>query len=83
MPIKMYGAQWCGDCRRTKRQLDELGVPYEYLDVEHDDQLRDEAIAISGRQSIPVVVFADGTHLVEPTNPSLHAKLVELGIVDS
>ncbi len=83
MPIKMYGAQWCGDCRRTKRQLDELGVPYEYLDVEHDDQLRDEAIAISGRQSIPVVVFADGTHLVEPTNPSLYAKLVELGIVDS
>ena len=83
MPIKMYGAQWCGDCRRTKRQLDELGVPYEYLDVEHDDQLRDEAIAISGRQSIPVVVFADGTHLVEPTTPSLYAKLVELGIVDS
>ncbi len=83
MPIKMYGAQWCGDCRRTKRQLDELGVPYEYLDVEHDDQLRDEAIAISGRQSIPVVVFADGTHLVEPTNPSLYVKLVELGIVDS
>jgi len=83
MTIKVYGADWCGDCRRTKRQLEDLGVAFEYLDVEHDDDLRNEAIAISGRQSIPVVVLPDGSHLVEPTNPSLRAKLAELGLVDS
>ena len=83
MSIQVYGADWCADCRRTKRQLDDLGVDYAYLDVEHDDELRDRAIAISGKQSIPVVCFPDGTHLVEPTNPSLRAKLVELGLIDS
>lgn len=81
MTIQMYGADWCGDCRRTKRQLDELGVEYSYLDVEHDDALKDAAIAISGVQSIPVVVFPDGTHLVEPSNPAMRAKLLELGII--
>lgn len=76
----MYGADWCGDCRRTKRQLDELGVEYSYLDVELDDALRERAIAISGVQSIPVVVFPDGTHLVEPSNPAMLAKLAELNL---
>jgi len=81
MEIRMYGADWCGDCRRTKAQLDALGVAYLYLDVEHDDALRDEAIAIAGRQSIPVVVLPDGSHLVEPSNPDLEARLTELGII--
>ncbi len=76
----MYGADWCGDCRRTKRQLDDLGVEYRYLDIEHDDALRERAIAISGVQSIPVVVFPDGTHLVEPSNPAMLAKLAELNL---
>ena len=80
MSIEMYGADWCGDCRRTKRQLDELGVEYSYLDVELDDALRERAIAISGVQSIPVVVFPDGTHLVEPSNPAMLAKLAELNL---
>jgi mycoredoxin len=81
MEIRMYGADWCGDCRRTKAHLDGLGVAYVYLDVEHDDALRDEAVAIAGRQSIPVVVLPDGSHMVEPSNPDLEARLTELGII--
>jgi mycoredoxin len=78
--ILFYGAEWCGDCRRSKRQLAELGVSFTYLDVENNDEYRDAAIAISGKQSIPVVVFEDGTYLVEPSNPDLAEKLRELGI---
>jgi thiol-disulfide isomerase/thioredoxin len=29
MTVKVYGADWCGDCRRTKRQLEDLGVAFE------------------------------------------------------
>jgi len=79
--IQMYGADWCGDCIRSKRQLTELGVAFEYLDVEHDDSLRDSAISIAGVQSIPVVVFPDGSHLIEPSNPAMLEKLRELGIL--
>lgn len=28
-----------------------------------------------GRRSVPVVVFPDGTHLTEPTDAELEAKL--------
>jgi len=78
--ILFYGAEWCGDCRRSKRQLEELGVSFTYLDTENNDEYRDAAIAISGKASIPVVVFDDGTYLVEPSNPDLAGKLLELGI---
>lgn len=81
MTIQMYGAGWCGDCVRTKRQLDELGVDYEYLDVENDEALKLKAVEISGVQSIPVVVFPDGTFMVEPSNPAMSAKLSDLGLI--
>ncbi len=79
--ITMYGATWCGDCRRSKSLLDALGVEYSYVDLEEKPEAADEAQAISGRKNIPVVVFPDGTHQVEPSDPDLHAKLVSLGVV--
>jgi glutaredoxin len=63
--ITMYGADWCGDCRRSKRLFEELNV------VEIN----------GGAKSIPVIVFSDGTHLTEPSDNDLKAKLVSLGII--
>ena len=79
--ITLYGADWCGDCRRSTRLLDSLGVAYEYVDVAADDAGRDRAIEISGRQSIPVIVFSDGTHVVEPSDLELRAKVEALGLL--
>lgn len=79
--IQVYGADWCGDCRRTERLLKELNVSYTKLDVEKDDALRDKAIEISGKQSIPVVVFPDGEYFVEPSDPQMREKLSALGII--
>lgn len=79
--LEVYGAMWCGDCVRTKAQLDRLGVPYAWHDVENDDALRERAVQISGRQNIPVVVLPDGSHLVEPSNPTMHERLTDLGLV--
>ena len=73
--ITMYGADWCGDCRRSKRLLDGMGVDYDYIDVERDETAADKARAISGRTNIPVVLFADGTHFTEPSDAELRAKV--------
>ncbi len=79
--ITMYGAEWCGDCRRSKRLLDELGVDYEYIKTDEVDGAIDRVLEYNdGAQSIPVIVFPDGTHLTEPSDPDLRAKLAELGI---
>ena len=34
--IKVYGADWCGDTKRTLKYLDNLNINYEYIDVEKD-----------------------------------------------
>jgi mycoredoxin len=79
--ITMYGAEWCGDCRRSKRLLDSMGVDYEYIDLEVDVAAADVALAISGSTNIPVVAFSDGTHFVEPSDAELRAKVEELRAV--
>ncbi|TDN90838.1 glutaredoxin domain-containing protein [Microbacterium sp. BK668] len=79
--ITMFGAEWCGDCRRTKRQLDELGVPYRYVDLMTDPDAADVAREISGRTNIPVVVYPDASHHVEPSNADVESKLRELAII--
>lgn len=80
--VTMYGAEWCGDCRRSKRFLDSNNVSYEYIDVEADASASDKVIEINGGQrSIPVILFSDGTHLTEPSDNELKAKLESLKIL--
>lgn len=79
--IRMFGADWCRDCRRTKAQLDELGVAYEYVDLEAEPDAADVAKEISGRTNIPVVVYPDLSHHVEPSNADVEAKLKELSLI--
>ncbi len=74
-PIVMYGAEWCGDCRRAKSWLTRNNVPFTYVDVEHDDAARDRAVEISGRKNIPVVVLPNGEFLVEPSDTQLAAAI--------
>ncbi|WP_158867653.1 glutaredoxin family protein [Leifsonia sp. AG29] len=73
--LTMFGADWCRDCIRSKALLDRLGVDYDYIDLVARPEEADRAQAISGRTNIPVVVFPDGRHFVEPTDPELEAAL--------
>ncbi len=79
--ITVYGAQWCSDCRRSERLLETLGVEYLKKDVEESAEFTEEARAISGRTNIPVILFADGVHLVEPSDALLHAELSIRGLI--
>jgi mycoredoxin len=79
--LTMFGADWCRDCVRTKRQLDELGVPYTYIDLVERPEAADVAREISGRTNIPVVVYPDATHHVEPSNADVESKLRELSLI--
>lgn len=79
--ITMFGADWCRDCVRTKKQLDELGIAYEYIDLVAVPEAADVAREISGRTQIPVVVYPDASHHVEPSNADVEAKLRELSLI--
>ena len=80
--IVMYSADWCGDCRRSKRLMDSLNVDYTIIDVEADPLASEKVIEINGGQrSIPVIVFPDGSHMTEPSDIDLKAKLELLKII--
>ncbi|CAB4688410.1 MAG: NrdH-redoxin [Actinobacteria bacterium] len=80
--ITVYSAEWCGDCRRSKRLLAKLNVEYKLIDVESDLTAADKVREINGgMQSIPVIVFDDGTHLTEPSDADLTAKLESLNLI--
>lgn len=79
--ITVFGADWCRDCLRTKKQLDDLGVAYRFVDLVAEPEAADVARDISGRTNIPVVVYPDSTHHVEPSNADVEAKLRELQII--
>lgn len=76
MTITMYGADWCGDCRRARAWFDANGVAYDYIDlVENHDETERVLERNNGVRRIPVIVFDDDSHLVEPTDDELAAKV--------
>jgi mycoredoxin len=74
-PIVVYGADWCGDCRRAKRLLEERGAEFVWVDVEHDPGMAEEARRIGQSTKIPVITFPDGSVLVEPSDAELDERL--------
>jgi mycoredoxin len=68
--VTVYGADWCGDCRRTKRWLEASGIEWEYIDRDADPAVR-AMLAEAGYLAIPVVVLPGGNVLVEPSDAAL------------
>ena len=79
--VEYYGADWCSDCRRSKSLLNTLGVAFDEFNVEESKEMAEKAKSIAGRTNIPVIRFADGAHLVEPSDAILHAELKLRGLI--
>ncbi len=74
--LKIYGANWCGDCRRAKKFLGEQRLHYDWIDITDND----EAIAFvesvnQGKRRIPTLVLGDDRVLSNPSNAELAAAL--------
>ncbi len=75
-PIVVYGANWCGDCRRSKKFLEQKNVAFTWIDVEQDETARVTMQKYNGGlQTIPTIIFQDGTVMVEPSNAQLAGKI--------
>jgi len=67
--VTMYSTTWCGYCRRLKSQLDREGITVDVIDIERDEDAAVYVMQVNGgNQTVPTVVFPDGT---VATNPSL------------
>jgi glutaredoxin len=73
--VTVYGADWCGDTRRTLRHLDSNGVQYDYIDIDSDTDGEKKVIAFNqGKRRIPMVEVGTET-LSVPSDPELSKAL--------
>jgi len=75
--VKVYGADWCPKTKRTLAHLKQIGIPFEYINIERD---REAAKWVSeqngGREKKPTLEIG-GHVLSEPTNAEIDAVLAE------
>jgi mycoredoxin len=78
-PLTMYTTSWCGYCRRLKRQLAADGIEMTEVDIEHDPAAADFVMSVNGgNQTVPTVVFPDGSALTNPSAATVKERLQEL-----
>ncbi|PVU82284.1 glutaredoxin-like protein [Cellulomonas sp. WB94] len=74
--ITMYSTTWCGYCRRLKSQLDSVGIGYTEINIE---ELPDAAAFVEqvngGNQTVPTIVFPDGSAATNPSLADVRARL--------
>ncbi len=75
----MYTTPWCGYCHRLKGQLDREGIAFDIVDIEQQP----EAAAIvesanNGNQTVPTLVYPDGTAMTNPSVAQVKQKVASL-----
>ncbi|WP_110182665.1 mycoredoxin [Nocardioides solisilvae] len=76
----MYSTPWCGYCHRLRSQLDREGIAYDVVDIEQvPEAAKIVEEANNGNQTVPTLVYADGSAQTNPSLAQVKAKLAELG----
>jgi len=68
--ITMFSTEWCGYCKRLKKMLDSEGIGYTEVNIEEVAGTAELVESLNGgNQTVPTVIFPDGS---AATNPSLN-----------
>jgi len=77
--VTIYSTIWCGYCRRLKGQMERAGIGFVEIDIEHDSAAADLVMSVNGgNQTVPTVVFADGSALANPSLAQVRDQLDRL-----
>ncbi|HEX6247691.1 MAG TPA: mycoredoxin [Nocardioidaceae bacterium] len=77
--VTMYSTQWCGYCFRLRKQLDREGIAYDVVDIDRDDEGAFRVMQVNGgNQTVPTMIYRDGTAQTNPSLKQVKAKLAAL-----
>ncbi len=77
--LTMYSTQWCGYCHRLRSQLDREGIAYEVVDIERVPEAAALVEKVNrGNQTVPTLVYSDGSAQTNPSVAEVRAKLATL-----
>ena len=78
--IIVYGHAICPGVGPVKGLLTQVKAPFQYIDIHHDLAAAAQVRGINGgNESVPTLVFPDGSTLTEPTVAQISQKLSALG----
>ena len=78
--VTMYTTTWCGYCKRLKRMMQDDGIVYAEVDIEQVPGTAEIVERINnGNQTVPTLVFADGSAMTNPSLAKVKEKLAALG----
>jgi mycoredoxin len=74
--ITMFSTTWCGYCARLKSQLDKVGIAYTEVNIEEVEGTAEVVERINGgNQTVPTVLFPDGSSATNPSLAEVTARL--------
>lgn len=77
--VTMYSTPWCGYCHRLRSQLDREGITYEVVDIEQVPEAAKIVEEVNGgNQTVPTLVYADGSAQTNPSLAQVKEKLASL-----
>ena len=76
--VLMFSTTWCGYCKNLKSQLDRAGVPYTEVNIEEVEGTAELVAEVNGgNQTVPTLVFPDGSTATNPSLVTVKARLVD------
>jgi thioredoxin reductase (NADPH) len=66
--VRLVGNRWSPEAHRLRDFLGRNQVPYEWLDVEGDDEGARLVASVGDRPELPALFLPDGRHLARPSN---------------
>ncbi len=74
--ITMYTTTWCGYCKILKKGLQREGITWNEVNIEEVPGAADYVMSVNGgNQTVPTVVFPDGSSATNPSLADVKAKL--------
>jgi mycoredoxin len=75
-PLVVYSTTWCGYCRTLKRQLADEGIAFTEVNIEETPGAAEFVMSKNGgNQTVPTVLFPDGSTLTNPRLSEVVARL--------
>jgi mycoredoxin len=79
MALTMYSTPWCGYCQRLKAQMGREGIEFVEVDIEQDPEAAAFVEGVNGgNQTVPTLLYPDGTAETNPSIGQVKAKLEAL-----
>lgn len=73
--LLVYSTEWCPDCARLRRFLDNAGVKYRELSIDDDDAAAEKLERETGKRGVPYILI-DGKRWVRGYHKEVTSRFV-------